>query len=397
MSKTTILKSIFSITNDEGRHHKVITFCGLKLAIKRNSSFKIKINKNGKKNILLISHDLTPTGAPYVLLDISRLLRDKYNIFVWSIDGGALYDEFINLNIKPTILNDVNYKKCRAYYKELKKCDYVIVNTIVNDFWANLCKECCLPYIWYIHEAKISEIIKPNYNEIKEILKNNQENIYVVSDYAKSYFSKTFDVNTKVINNFTIDTYRNKTNEYSDVIQFTFVGTIDPNKGLKYLCQALNSLPLNLACKYQLNIAGKFTNEYYKREILSLIENNKNIKYWEQVSGEEKLKLFELTNVFVVPSLDESSSRVTLEACMMGRPVIVTENVGAKYMITHNTGWIVQSGSSEELKNCIEEIINNPTQLKIMGENARAKYLETSTEEIYKAKLLEIIEEKTCI
>ena len=245
--------------------------------------------------------------------------------------------------------------------------------------------------------AKISEIIKPNYNEIKETLKNNQENIYVVSDYAKSYFSKTFDVNTKVINNFTIDTYRNKTNEYSDVIQFTFVGTIDSNKGLKYLCQALNSLPLNLTCKYQLNIAGKFTNEYYKREILSLIENNKNIKYWEQVSGEEKLKLFELTNVFVVPSLDESSSRVTLEACMMGRPVIVTENVGAKYMITHDTGWIVQSGSSEELKKCIEEIINNPTQLKIMGENARAKYLETSTEEIYKAKLLEIIEEKTCI
>ena len=92
-----------------------------------------------------------------------------------------------------------------------------------------------------------------------------------------------------------------------------------------------------------------------------------------------------------MPSLDESCSRIVLESMMLGKPVVITENVGAKYMVNENTGWIVKTGNVESLRNCIEDIIAHPECLHEKGKAAREMYLKTSTLQIYEQNLLKII------
>lgn len=52
----------------------------------------------------------------------------------------------------------------------------------------------------------------------------------------------------------------------------------------------------------------------------------------------------------VVPSRDESCSLVALEGAMMSKPLILTENIGAKYILDENSGWLVKTGSVDSLK-----------------------------------------------
>lgn len=390
--KGSFLKNIFSITNSQDRKHKIVTLFGVKFKLKKYIKYNFAFKKNKKKNILLISHDLTKTGAPLMLFDCAEILLEKYNIYCWSIGDGPLSDSLKENEIEHIVLNQVDYHKINKYYKEMKKFDFIIVNTIVCDFFANICYKYSLPYMWYIHETEISKVIKPKFHKFQKILQNNENNIYVVSEFAQKYYKDTYCINSNVLNCFVKDEYRQRKNKINDKIKFLFVGTIDKNKGLDVLCNAFNKLEANYKDKCELNVMGNFFKDNYAQEIKEICKDNTNIHFLGTLYNLKRLDAFEENNVFVVPSLNESSSRVTLEACMMGRPVIVTENVGAKYMITHDNGWIVKTGSDDAIKDCIKHILNAPDRLVEMGKCARQKYLETSTREIYANNLLSIIQ-----
>lgn len=85
----------------------------------------------------------------------------------------------------------------------------------------------------------------------------------------------------------------------------------------------------------------------------------------------------------VVPSRDESCSLVALEGAMMSKPLILTENIGAKYILDENSGWLVKTGSVDSLKNAFIQAYKNKNKLDAMGANSRNNYLQTSTYEIY--------------
>ena len=53
------------------------------------------IREKGKK-ILLVSHELTYSGAPRSLLNMAVLLKKQaYHVEVWSLQNGKFYKEFI--------------------------------------------------------------------------------------------------------------------------------------------------------------------------------------------------------------------------------------------------------------------------------------------------------------
>ena len=350
------------------------------------------------KKILLISHSLEITGAPLSLFNIATILKkNNFDITVWSLKEGILsknYKEKLNIDVK--ILNKDIKEDYFYLSKNISKFDFVIINTVVCDFFADICQNLGIPYIWIIRESQnIKQFIR-NINYTNKCFKKCENSIYAVSEYAQDYFKNEFNINTNVIHNFVEDDYNSNIYSKNQKINFTIVGTIEDRKGVNLLIDAVCNLESKHQDKYELNILGEYLKGYskYSKPLIEKTQKYTNIHWYGSVIGDEKQKIYEKTDVFVIPSLDEASSRVVLEACMMGRPVIVSENVGAKYMVNENTGWIVKTGDVESLKNCIENILNNPECLPKMGLAAREMYLNTSTPEIYKEKLEKIINEK---
>lgn len=349
------------------------------------------------KKILLISHELSVTGAPLSLKGIANILEEVYDLTIWSLKDGPLKQVFEHdLNITPIIIDKTTNTNIDQLYSRISKFDFVIVNTIVCYEYANICEKLKIPYIWIIRESKEILDYMKKYPFLLKTMKNCTKNILVVSEYVQDYLKKEFGLNVNVIHNFVEDEY--KSNSLTNIeypLNFTFIGTIQKRKGLDVLVSVILD-SFDKSNQINFNIIGASTpaNTSFSDNLKNLTNLCTNVIWRGTVTGEKRQKIFEETDVFVVPSRDEASSRVVLEACMMGRPVIVTENVGAKYMVKENTGWIVKTGDVVSLKNCIETILDNPKRLPEMGLAAREMYLKTSTPEIYKEKLGKIINGK---
>lgn len=77
---------------------------------------------------------------------------------------------------------------------------------------------------------------------------------------------------------------------------------------------------------------------------------------------------------------------------MFGKPLIVTENVGAKYL-AEGCGFVVKTCSVEELAHAMEFFVLNKKELDTAGKNCYRRFCETSTSNVYYKNFSEIISE----
>ena len=88
-------------------------------------------------------------------------------------------------------------------------------------------------------------------------------------------------------------------------------------------------------------------------------------------------------DVIVVASRDESCSLVALEGAMLSKPLIVTENVGAKYIVKEDNGFVVKADDAIGLSNAMRKMIDHKENLSYMGEKSRAYYEQYASMEVY--------------
>ncbi|MCR8929540.1 glycosyltransferase [Priestia megaterium] len=124
----------------------------------------------------------------------------------------------------------------------------------------------------------------------------------------------------------------------SDKIRVGYLGPFKKYKGLPVLVQAFKKLPKE---KYELHMYGD--NE------LMAIEDNMYMH--GRYSMSELEKIFKKIDVLVVPSLwKETFGFITLEALSHSTPVIISNTVGSKDLLTENKfGWIIETSSLGKL------------------------------------------------
>jgi len=84
------------------------------------------------------------------------------------------------------------------------------------------------------------------------------------------------------------------------------------------------------------------------------------------------LAILPLINVFVVPSISEGQSIMTLEAMAARRPIVAFETGGIPELLHHyRTGILVRERDSEHLAKGILTVLNNPLLAEKLGNRAR--------------------------
>jgi glycosyltransferase involved in cell wall biosynthesis len=163
-----------------------------------------------------------------------------------------------------------------------------------------------------------------------------------------------------------------------------FAGRIAPYKGVKYLVTAADIVVNRMGHKEALFLLAGPMNLYrldgleHAQYIEKLKANIKkcgleeNIKLAGEVSRKDLTALFQSCDIFVLPSLAESSPAVTLQAMSCARPVIATAAGGVPEQINdgHN-GFIVPSADDVALAQKIERLLANPAECMRMGQNGR--------------------------
>ncbi len=341
-------------------------------------------NTTGKK-ILFISPEMTYTGTPRSLLRMCKVAKNLgYGVEVWSGRGGIFITEYLKTGVKVKVVleNEINNN-----IQEIKKFDLAVCNTVVTSKYAEVCCQ-HIPTIWYIREAtNIPDFIRNN-PERAYMIKNSPD-IYVVSEYAADALKPYTGHPLNVIKNCVEDeadmaaAYVPGTGEKVKFVQF---GTMEYRKGYDVLLAAYKAMPETYREQSELYFAGGFINSgtpfcsYLFREM----EGVKGVYYLGLIQGEEaKIKELSQKDVVVVASRDESCSLVALEGAMLSKPLIVTENVGAKYMVDDRNGYIVKTGNVESLKSAMMRLIEEKDTLEAMGVESRKKYDTMASMRIY--------------
>lgn len=348
----------------------------LPAAGKTLSRFFPYLSQERHKNLLFITPDMTYTGSPRSLLRMVKVAQKLgYNPIVWSQRHGAFEKEFQKIGINVSVITEkelAHFDKC-----ELKKhIGLIICNTIFTFQFAEYF-EAIRPTCWYIREAtNIGRIIRRNSKCAKFLQKSTS--IVCVSEYAKKAIQSFTTSEVKIIKNCIEDeSALAVAHTLGDRVKFIQMGTIEYRKGYDVLLSAYQSLPESYKRQCDIYFAGGFIDSDgpYASNLLSKIQKYKNIHYLGLIKDiNEKIRVLSSMDVVIVASRDESCSLVALEGAMLSKPLIVTENVGAKYMVDEENGLIVNSNDANDLKNAMMELIDNKEKLAEMGIHSRKNY-----------------------
>jgi glycosyltransferase involved in cell wall biosynthesis len=158
-----------------------------------------------------------------------------------------------------------------------------------------------------------------------------------------------------------------------------FVGNLHVRKGIKYILEAWETLNLKNA---ELWFVGNVADEV-KWLLNKYLKKHSNIKTFGNVPNPEKF--YNKASVFLFPSLDEGSAKVTYEAMATGLPCIFTENAGS--IADKKSVFMIPSKSSSAISKAVKKLYDDIKLRNEMGKKAR-RYIENFTWENYQKTLI---------
>ena len=355
----------------------------------------------GGKSILLVSHELSQTGAPRALLNLAIALKQMgVTPVIWSLLPGPLKAEIekngISCKVVPLLFS--NYNGDTAFTPEVAAYvslfDMVLLNTIVAlpkiEFFRNIkIRKTC-----WIHDGAYGFSCSP-FTDKFNYYYTLYDRIYVVGNYAME-ISKSFAKGSSIpMQNllYGINDTANSQRTYKpdrQHVTMLLAGTIERRKGQDILLESLKYLPKEILQKLTIYIAGKPVDEELSQALQN--DNSGCISFKGALSHEELLKVMESIDILLCPSIDDPMPIVCTEAMMLSKPVIVSDKTGTAYFLRNGeNGFVVEAGNPQSLADAIKTAVSSTSNLPLMGKKAREIYEQNFTEPIFKATIQEQI------
>jgi glycosyltransferase involved in cell wall biosynthesis len=144
------------------------------------------------------------------------------------------------------------------------------------------------------------------------------------------------------------------------------------DKGTYDMLKAISDNAAKLRGKFKLNIGGNGETE----KVLTFIEQNgisDIVEFYGWVSGDEKVKLLNESDVYILPSYYEGLPISILEAMSYRMPIISTPVGGIPEIVDESNGVLVEPGNTKQISEAINTFLNNKDRLQTMGENSYKK------------------------
>lgn len=155
----------------------------------------------------------------------------------------------------------------------------------------------------------------------------------------------------------------------ADAFVVGFAGRNRPNKGLKYVVESAQFLPVDSEIHYLL--MGKLEDDKKLRRLIneSPLKNNFHLTGFRN----DVPSITGACNTFIMPSVfKEGFSRAVIEAMAYAVPTIVSNIGGNPELVIHNeSGIVVETKNSRDIANAILQLYKNPEYAKTLGSNAR--------------------------
>jgi glycosyltransferase involved in cell wall biosynthesis len=167
--------------------------------------------------------------------------------------------------------------------------------------------------------------------------------------------------------------------KYHNIVpKVLIIGRFHPIKGVEFLVEAIGLLHDKQA---QYVIVGDFKKvPRYTNKVLKIIKKydlERSIFLTGEITDVSLLlQKYQTADIFVLPSLWETSPSSLLEAMLMGLPVVACDVGGIpEVMVDGETGYLVKPGDPVSMSRAIKALIDDPEKRVEMGKRARERAL----------------------
>ncbi|WP_461401202.1 glycosyltransferase [Flavitalea sp.] len=343
------------------------------------------------KDVILVCHDLTRSGAPIMLYNICTvLLRQGYFVVVYCAKDGPLksmYNEIgVTVFIDPLILTNHH-----SFEKFAINFNYIICNTVVN--WPIVRQmQDKVKTVWWLQEAKVIDHFINEQDFISTL--GSANNIVGVSDYSLGMIRK-YNSKYRKIYNACYDFYdpAKHDKDPSARINFTIVGSIESRKGHDVLFKALGFLEEEILDRLAVRVVGRVLDPNFDAMIRQQIPAKAVITFTGEISNAEAVRLVAGADVIVCPSRDDPFPVVLVEGFCMSKTCLVSDATGFAELIEHGeNGFVFASEDAEELADIMRNIVLRSSELDPIGRSAREVYLKELSIPVLEQRLLPYLE-----
>ena len=293
------------------------------------------VNQLKEKPIYLIGFNFL--GKAFRFNVISKIINIKPDIilspeFGFTTISCLLFKFLFNSKIKLYIFNDdsidnANNKKSFQKiirYLVLKNIDGVLLNSnkMCNWYSENISTKIPLFELPIIH------------NEL--VFRNKFKNSLIISKKNSTNFNLEKD---KII---------------------LYVGRLDPEKNIEFLIRAFFKMNLK---NTKLIIVGNGKLDTHLKSLTNSLKLDEKIIFTGRLDGLELVSWYNLSNVFVLPSIHEPYGAVVNEALILGSNVLCSKFAGASALITTDNGLIFDPKNEIEFIKKLKILLNKSSNI----------------------------------
>lgn len=275
----------------------------------------------------------------------------------------------------------------RIYYKWWQKKIVPIAERIISEYNIDIIHqltyneyrtpgklyEMGIPFVWgpigggHEYNPKLKEAYFSVFDVLKEIIRKKMNHWYLREKDVVGALKKASSVivadpatlsilpKNRVYERLLETAYyseRNEIKNYSELssskkIHLLYAGVMQPRKGLKIIFDALGECDFR---DFELVMIGEGSERKKLEKLAHKYGMDANVRFTGKLAYDEVNNYYDWADLFLFPSLRDTSGNVILEAMSHGTPVIALNHNGASEMITLDCGELIDIKSYKQVK-----------------------------------------------
>ncbi|MBB3258040.1 GT2 family glycosyltransferase/glycosyltransferase involved in cell wall biosynthesis [Paraburkholderia bannensis] len=317
----------------------------------------------GGKDILLVSHDLSGSGAPRVVFEMARVLREAGHFVVVASPTDGVFRQQLNDIGVPVIIDELLLLQHPSVERFAKNFDTVIANTVVT--WPAVMQlSHVVDTYWYIHEISLLEHLLNVQPGIKGAF-DAATGVWVGSEHA-AVLVKQFRRNAEVLK-YGVQPHRADPvvpMKVSFPLNVSLMGSYEPRKGQDLAVAAFGLLPPEYRAKLRLNLYGRILDDAFFRAVEASAQKLPEISIFTEIPYEQYVEELSAADAILIASRDDTLPLVSIDALGVAKVLMCTNTTGTSSYIKHGeSGFISRSPSPLDIADMLREAVDRANDL----------------------------------
>lgn len=328
----------------------------------------------GGRDILILSHDLTASGAPKVAFDMACMFHAQGDFVTVISPSDGVYRRMLQNRGINVIVDELILEAHDASLNLARNFDVVIGNTILC--WRAIGALASATDVYlYAHETELVRHFFNIYPGFRDAL-SKAKSIWCGSSLPRDAMS-ALGLDAHILEYGVDDA---AAAPFVKPLVIAMFGTFEPRKGQDLAVLGMAGVPKEVRSLARLKIYGRTNDQVYHEKVVQIANPFEQIQIFSDLHYEDYKVAMNEADVVLITSRDDTLPLVSLDALALGKPLIISRTTGtSKYLVDSVSGRILKHNSPHEISLAITELIGDSELRWKLGRGGRAVFEERFT------------------